>query len=315
MRRGQNHLCVQEENGIGKMSLEFFELFQRIFLGNALIFKKTFHNVHAQFGDSWAAEFDLHLANLFARDEEAYKDAIRGYAKFAIDAMRLQKLFNKKLRYEDCSYEEACEKVYMNQDYMMKLYLPGILVSHFLWRHHYRGFLYYKKNFLPLLDNATDKRFYEVGTGTGFYTVQVYRHDRNFLGYGIDISPYSRRFTSNHVRSWGFESSFTPMDLNIIDADLEPLPYVQTIEVLEHLSDPQRFLNRLRQLLRPAGYGFITAALTAPEADHIYLYWTPDDVIKQLVSAGFKVLDYFQDEAYVGMPGEVVPKIADFIVS
>jgi SAM-dependent methyltransferase len=297
------------------MSLESFELFRKIFFTNASMFKKTFLDVHSEFGDSWAAEFNLHLANLFAGDDEAYKDAVRGYTKFAIDAMRLQRLFNKKLRYEDCTYEEACEKVYMNGDYMMKLYLPGILVSHFLWRHHYRQFLYYQKNFLPLLGNAVDRRFYEVGTGTGFYTVQIFRHEKDFSGYGIDISPHSRRFTGNQVKGWGFESSFTPLDLNIIGANLEPLPYIQTVEVLEHLSDPQLFLNHLRRLLRRGGYGFITAALTAPNADHIYLYWTADEVIKQLVFAGFEVLDYFQEEAYVGQEGEIVPKVAAFMVS
>jgi SAM-dependent methyltransferase len=297
------------------MNLNSLELFKKIFFKNALIFKKTFLEVQSEFGPSWELEFDIHLEKLFGNDEEAYKNAVRGYTKFAIDAMRLQQLFNKKLKYEEVTYQEAYQKVYMNEDYMMHLYLPGIFVSHFLWRHHYRHFLYHKKKFLPLLDTLDDKRFYEVGTGTGFYTVQIFRYDQNFLGYGIDISPYSRQFTMNNIKGWGYENSFTPMDINIIGADLEPLSCIQTIEVLEHLSDPQLFLNHLRKLLKPGGYGYITTALTAPEADHIYLYWTPDDVIKQLVSAGFKVLDYIEERAYEGQPGEIVPKVVAFIVS
>ncbi|HWP48952.1 MAG TPA: class I SAM-dependent methyltransferase [Candidatus Limnocylindrales bacterium] len=297
------------------MNLNSLELFKKIFFKNALMFKKTFLEVQSEFGPSWELEFDIHLEKLFGNDEEAYKNAVRGYTKFAIDAMRLQQLFNKKLKYEEVTYQEAYQKVYMNEDYMMHLYLPGIFISHFLWRHHHRQFLYYKKNFLPLLDTQDDKRFYEVGTGTGFYTVQIFRYDRNFHGYGIDISPYSRQFTMNNIKGWGYANSFTPMDINIIGADLEPLPCIQVVEVLEHLSDPQLFLNHLRKLLKPEGYGFITAALTAPNADHIYLYWTPDDVIKQLVSAGFKVLDYIEERAYEGQPGEIVPKVAAFIVS
>jgi len=297
------------------MPLSSLELFRSTFFANASMFKKTFLDVQAEFGDPWSAEFDLHLAKLFGDDPTAHADAVRGYSKFAIDAMRLQKLFNKKLRYEDCTYEEACANVYMNEDYMMKLYLPGILVSHFLWRHHYRQFLYYKENFLPLVSAVGDKRFYDVGTGTGFYTVQIFRHDREFSGCGIDISPHSRRFTGNQIKGWGFERSFTSLNVNIIGAALEPFGCIQTVEVLEHLSDPQLFLNHLRRLLAPGGYGFITAALTAPNADHIYLYWTPDDVIKQLKAADFKVLDHFEADAYVGSPGEYVPKVAAFIVS
>ena len=102
---------------------------------------------------------------------------------------------------------------------------------------------------------------------------------------------------------------------NIMDVTFEPFPCVQTIEVLEHLDDPVRFLTHVRRLLQPGGIGFIAAALTAPQADHIYLYWTPDEVIAHLRQAGFTVEDYNVEPGYVGRPGEIVPKVAGFIVS
>ncbi len=299
------------------MNLDCLDLFRELLFKNAFLFKKTFQQVESEFGDCWRREFDLHLGRLFGKDEKAYYNAVRGYTSFAIDAMRLQALFNKELKYRDITYDEACDKVYMNEDYMMNLYLPGIFVSHFLWRHHYRQFMYYKNAFLPLCSSnaADDKKFYEVGTGTGFYTAQVFRHDRDFLGFGIDISPYSREFTLRNIRGWGYESSFASMNLNIIGADLEPLPCIQTVEVLEHLNDPQLFLRHLRRLLRPGGHGFIAAALAAPQADHIYLYWSPQDVMRQLAAAGFTVDDYASEPAYEGQPGEYVPTVAAFIVS
>lgn len=297
------------------MALSGFDLFKDVFFEKAAMFKKTFIDVQSEFGVPWRDEFDEHLRNLFGADRPAYEDAVRGYSKFAIDAMRLQRRFNKTRKYDDQSYAEACEKVYMNEDYMMHLYLPGIFVSHFLWRHHRRQFLWYKERFLPLLDGMEDKRFYEVGTGTGFYTIQIYRHDPAFRGVGIDISPSSRKFTMQNVVGWGFDDRFTPSETNIIGADLEPLPCVQCIEVLEHLADPQLFLDHFRKMLAPGGYGFVTAALTAPNADHIYLYWTPDDVIQQLQRAGFTVEDWIEEAGYEGEEGEIVPKVAAFIVS
>ncbi len=297
------------------MKTQYFDLFKEILFNEAAIFKKTFVAVEEEFGNAWKYEFDLHLEKAFGKDEELHRKAVRGYRGFAIDAMRLQQLFNKKLQYEDVTYEDACERIYMNEDYMMTLYLPGIFVSHFLWRHHYRQLIYYKQNFLPLLRENEDKRFYDVGTGTGFYTIQVFRHIKGAKGYGIDISPYARKFTKKNVGAWEFEGSFTPMDVNIIGAKLEPLYCVQSVEVLEHLSEPQLYLDNLRKLLNLGGYGFITAALTAPNADHIYLYWTPDDVIKQLVLAGFTVIDYMEELAYDGGTGEHVPRVAAFIVS
>jgi methyltransferase family protein len=298
-----------------RMELMAFNRFRELFFAGAPVFRKSLLDVQASFGPEWEAEFDIHLQRLFGNDERAYQNAIKGYTGFALEVMRLQKQFNRTLKYQPMSYQDACENVYMNPEYMMDLYLPGIFVSHFLWRHHYRHLQYYRRDFLPLLDGLDDRRYYEVGTGTGFYTVQILRHFQDFRGVGIDISPHSREFTMNHVRGWGFESRFTPLDVNIIGAGLEPFPVIQTVEVLEHMSDPVTFLVHLRKLLRPGGYGYITAALTAPQSDHIYLYWTPDDVIRQLVTAGFTVRDCREEVAYQGPPGEPVPRIAAFIVS
>jgi SAM-dependent methyltransferase len=297
------------------MSNPSFDLFRRTLWSAAPMFKKNFVDVESEFGEPWAADFDQHLSRLFGADETRYRDAVKGYAGFSIDAMRLQVLFNRKRRYEDVSYAEACESVYLNDQYMSRLYLPGILVSHFLWRHHYRQLQYYRRQFLPRIARLEDKRFYEVGTGTGFYTVQVFQHDPAFNGIGIDISPTSRGFTTTQVGAWGFGRSFTPLDVNIMGADLEPLPVIQTVEVLEHLSDPVAFLKGLRRLLRPGGIGFIAAALTAPQADHIYLYWTPEEVIEHLNAAGFTVLEHGVEAGYSGKPDEIVPKVAAFIVT
>jgi len=296
-----NHKCVK--------------LFEKVLFEKAGLFKKNFEKIKSEFGEKIVCEFDIHLEKLFGTNENFYFDAVHGYRNFAIDAMRLQNKFNKKLCYENVTYEDACKNFYMNEDYMMKLYLPGIFVSHFIWRHHFKQYLYYLKKFIPLFDNKEDKRFYDVGTGTGFYSVQVLRHVKNATGYGIDISPFSRKFTKNNIAAWGFDESFTVMDVNIIGAKLEPLNFIQSVEVLEHLADPQNYLNHLRNLLLPGGYGFITAALTAPNADHIYLYWKPEDVIEQLNSAGFKTIDYIEELAYEAKEGEYVPKVAAFIVT
>jgi 2-polyprenyl-3-methyl-5-hydroxy-6-metoxy-1,4-benzoquinol methylase len=294
--------------------MKCFGLFDRVLAAEAPLFRKNFEKVHVTFGDDWARDLDVHLERLFGCDEEAYRKAVWGYAKFSLSAMRLQSLFNKKRQYEEQSYEDACRNVYQNEEFMARTYLPGIFVSQFLWQHHYRQILFHRERFLPLLKGVEDKRFYDVGTGTGFYSVQALQHLPGFHGYGIDTSPHARQFTAKHVAGWGFGNSYTPMDVNIIDTSLEPASCVQSIEVLEHLSDPELFLRHLRKMLRPGGYGFIAAAITAPEDDHIYLYWTPEDVIRQLNNAGFEVLEHREEAGYDGKPGELVPKVAAFIV-
>jgi hypothetical protein len=53
---------------------------------------------------------------------------------------------------------------------------------------------------------------------------------------------------------------------------------------------------------------------SAPEDDHIYLYWTPEDVSRQLNDTGSEVLDYREEAGYAGAAGELVPKAAALIV-
>jgi len=85
--------------------------------------------------------------------------------------------------------------------------------------------------------------------------------------------------------------------------------------VLEHLEDPLTFLKALRRILTPGGQAFITAALNAPNADHIYLYRSPLEVADQLVAAGFYVQQYQSAFAYAPRKNsKYIPEIAAFIV-
>lgn len=295
--------------------LEALDLLRTTLFEHASMFKKTFLEVEAEFGEPWRQELDLHLRKLLGLEPDRYLRAVVGYARYAIEFMRLQRLFDRKRRYEDLTYGEACEKVYGNRDYMIETYLPGVFLSHFLWRHHYRQFAFYKEEFLPRLSALEDKRFYEVGTGTGFYTVQIPRRDPTFRGYGIDVSAASRQFTFDQVNGWGFADRFVALDVDVTRVELPELPCLQCVEVLEHLPDPLGFLGHLRRLLRRGGWGFITAAITAPQSDHIYLYWRPAEVADHLVAAGFSVHGTTVEEAYRGADGEVVPKVAAFVVS
>jgi hypothetical protein len=50
---------------------------------------------HARFGDSWLDAFDADLRLTFGNNPQGLRDATRGYIKFALDGMLLQKRFDK----------------------------------------------------------------------------------------------------------------------------------------------------------------------------------------------------------------------------
>ena len=268
------------------------------------------------FGPHWEEEFDQLLTRTMP-NEETLQRCLKGYTEFVVGSMRLHVQFIEDGgRYIDKPYEQASAEVYQNRDQMMNEYLPGILLSHFLWVHHYRQLLFFQKYFIETLARAGDRRFYDVGVGTGYMSVQILKHAPEAQGTGWDLSPHSLAYTRRLVNLFGAADRYTLREQNILTTPhIEPRPFVISVEVLEHLEDPVAFLHALRGLLRAGGTAFIATALNAPNADHIYLYRTAEDVKTQLLAAGFAVEQYFC--ALAGAPTHPdtpVAEVAAFIV-
>ncbi|HAD88167.1 MAG TPA: hypothetical protein DCG48_12460 [Rhodospirillaceae bacterium] len=280
-------------------------------------FKGTIDRQIEEFGASWESFFDREMATFFAADPDGFDMAVEGYGRFALEAMKLQIEFDKAREYAAKTYEEAAQEVYQNEQYMMDLYLPGILLSHFLWRHHYKQHIFFQEKFMPLVLGHGGSLFYDVGVGTGFYSKEMLGLKPDMRGHGFDMSPFSMKYTLNSVAAFGYADRYEIVLRDITEpSDLVPAPFIVNIEVLEHLEDPQTFLNALAGMLQTGGYGLISAALTAPNADHIYLYNEPEEVVDQLERAGFKVLEQIEDPAYEPKSAaNSVPRNAAFIVT
>lgn len=268
------------------------------------------------FGPTWEREFGETLRRFVATDDEKLEWAVKGYVNFALDGMRLQKRFEKTRVYDNKTYADAAAAVYHNKEYMFNLYLPGILLSHYLWPHHYRQFQFYKREFLPAFNEAAVQEFCDIGPGTGFYSRQLLSASPSARGSAFDISASALEFSSLQVAAFGLESQFTVNRQDVIAQPTErQWPFLVCIEVLEHLEDPVTFLRALRRMLAPGGKGLISAAVTAPNEDHIYLYNSGREVQDQLEEAGFTVLSSQEDKAYEPKAGEPVPINAAFIVT
>ena len=272
---------------------------------------------HARFGDSWLNAFDADLQIMFKDRPDALHDATRGYIKFALDGMLLQKRFDKTGIYQPKSFEQATEEVYGNREYMHGMYLPGIYLSHFLWRHHYLQYLRFHERVVPLMRAHGGKRFYDVGVGTGFYSRELLKAIPDIQGTGYDLSDHSLSYTEAMIAAFDCADRYNARRQNIlVQPRPEPVPFLMSVEVLEHLEEPLVFLQGLFQLLEPGGIGMITAAVTAPNADHIYLYRNLDEVVSQVKEAGFTVIEAADDVAYDAVnPHESVPRNASVIVT
>jgi len=267
------------------------------------------------FGHAWAAEFEEVVSALFP-NPDTLAAAVKGYATFALQSMRLQAVFERELQYKAKTHEQAASEVYFNEQHMMQEYLPGLLLSHFLWPHHYRQLQFFESAFVQAMQVANATSFMEVGIGTGLYSSMLLRKIPQIEGIGLDISPSSKAFTEAQIKALKAEDRYhvelrdvtaTPMD---IKAD-----WLVCVEVLEHLDDPVAFLRGLRRNMASGARAFITAALNAAHADHIYLYRNSNEVLTQLMEAGFTLEQSFVGAAYKpSSPGMPVPEAAAFIV-
>jgi 2-polyprenyl-3-methyl-5-hydroxy-6-metoxy-1,4-benzoquinol methylase len=269
----------------------------------------------ALFGARWADEFELVVGALFPTPE-AVTAAVKGYAAFAMQSMRLQAAFERERRYKSKTYDQAAGEVYFNEQHMMEEYLPGLLLSHFLWPHHYRQIQFFDSAFVNAMRVAGASSFVEVGIGTGLYSGVLLRRLPQVRGTGFDISPHSLRFAAAQLDALGVGNRY---EVELRDVTAEPTEpraeWLVCVEVLEHLEDPVAFLRGLRATMAPGAKAFITAALNAAHADHIYLYRTAEDVLAHLSEAGFTLEQSFLGAAYrPSAPGVPVPLAAAFIV-
>lgn len=140
------------------------------------IFKKVITTRLEEFGASWLERFEHEMAASFSGDSDAIARAAKAYGAFSLEAMRLQAKFDLTLRYNASSYEEAVSEVYSNVEYMVTTYLPALLLSHYLWPHHYRQLHWAHDHFIDKLRNYDEVRFAMSASARVFIRKKSWRH-------------------------------------------------------------------------------------------------------------------------------------------
>jgi len=93
----------------------------------------------------------------------------------------------------------------------------------------------------------------EVGTGKGYFTIELARSGRRFTS--LDVSPVEQEFARLNIRYLGLEDF---VDFHIADAGR--LPYSQdsydiiiSVSTVHHLADPFRVLDEMARVAAPGG--------------------------------------------------------------
>jgi SAM-dependent methyltransferase len=247
--------------------------------------------IAAEFGDRYLADFDRHLQLL----REAYPERpwpawpADGYIAFNRMVLKEEQAFRKTGAYSasEGDIDRISEEIYNNPDVMNKYYLVGLYVTYFIWPHHYRMLDFYRREFLgPEAGEAAS--FAEWGVGHGLLSADALQRWPQAQAHLYDLSPHSLGFAQRLLARHAGRCVFLQDDV----ATAPSLPTVDRLvcsEVLEHVPRPELVLQRATAVLAPGGRAFLTAAIDAPQPDHIYLFRSDQEVFDMVAANGLTV--------------------------
>ena len=233
------------------------------------------------------AFFERYTAILH-REKKDLDYAIGCYLQLVADVNGETVEFLHTGEYSSSSFEEVNRRVYARPE-TMEYYMHGLILSQFLWKHHYLMFDYFITN-LPRYASAV-KKYLEVGVGHGFYlsgALEVLAPGTRLTA--VDISKTSlamaKAFIGDSHIDFRLQDIFT---FGEGEGEGEGYDFITLGEVLEHVEDPLNLLSRLRQLLSDRGVLFFTTPANAPAIDHIYLFHNVEEIRELARSAGFRI--------------------------
>jgi 2-polyprenyl-3-methyl-5-hydroxy-6-metoxy-1,4-benzoquinol methylase len=206
------------------------------------------------------------------------------------DTLREQLFFQRHGRYRYSSFDEVAESVYFDDEYMRK-YMHGLALTAYLWPNHRELHRYFART-IPVDQSG---KYLEIGPGHGMFMMTAMRESGYSQFDGIDLSPTSVAMTQALLDSgeFGVFENFSVFEQDFLDGDIAPNSCSAIVmgEVLEHVEQPEVFLERIRQIATDDAYIFITTPINAPAIDHIYLFDSYESIESLVLGAGLKVRD------------------------
>lgn len=239
-----------------------------------------------------AEEFAVRYGSYLVAQGLSVDEAVRAYLKMCHDMLTSQIKFIKTDRYPVAEATEAYHNVYSNESAMTS-YMVGLALSQFLWKTHYEIYSWFRERIARASDRVSS--YLEIGPGHGLFLLHALETLAPECGFtAVDISPVSIHIASSVVNALGPKGRA----LKFIEADVmrfspgTQFDYVMMGEVLEHVMDPARLLKQVRHLVSDSGGRlFVSTCVNCPSIDHVYRFYTVDDIRSLLRDCGFLILD------------------------
>ena len=253
---------------------------------NFLHFKKLKKNILNADNDYLirAEAFLNKYKNILENDNKTLDYAVECYIKMLSDFNYESVKFLQTGEYSNKSFEDVRKKVYNNPE-IMEYHINGLLLSQFLWIHHYKILKYFIDSIKKNTNTITN--YLEIGGGHGLYiseAISLIKHDAKFTL--VDISQTSIDLAKKMTNS---------DDINFIKKNIYDyypslkFDFITMGEVLEHVEKPIELLKKVYSLLTNNGFLFLTVPINAPAIDHIYLFRNKYEIQNVITKAGFTI--------------------------
>jgi 2-polyprenyl-3-methyl-5-hydroxy-6-metoxy-1,4-benzoquinol methylase len=240
--------------------------------------------VYNQRAETFLSKYEL----LLLQEGKNLDFAIDSYLKMLVDIAIESRHFLETGQYSSKSFDEVNRRVYGDPK-VMEYHMHALLLSQFLWKHHYEMFCFFTEELLKR--KCSVKNYLEIGGGHGLQVAEATRilgPDSTFTV--VDVSPTSLDIARRLVADE--RVNFLLSDIFQYKPEAKS-DFVTLGEVLEHMEDPVALLKCVSSILADDGTLFITTPANAPTIDHIYLFRNEDDIRNVIHDANLTVTTEF----------------------
>jgi len=220
--------------------------------------------------------------------DDELDELVRGY-DFICEIHRREYIhFRRYGTYRLKTAADAAREVY-NDTWYMERYMRGLLMTEVLWSNHTAAIDFYQRQFLAR--NPPGYELLEIGPGHGLLFSRSATDPRAGSVTGWDLSPVSVAHSRRALQKLGVTRPYELQVRDLLDgpgAD-ERFDAVVLSEVLEHMEEPQRALERVRASLLPGGRLYVNVPVNSPAPDHLFLLRSTDEAIRFVKSGGFGI--------------------------
>lgn len=236
-----------------------------------------------------------YLYSLYEKDE-AIENLKHYFEEFIYSYLKEYLFFTRNLQYAAAkkSFEKINQDIYQNIDYM-KAYLVSLLITYAIFPHHYKLVLFYKSQ---IKNVPTDAKCIDFGSGHGLFSLNLLEGSKRTIE-SIDISPVAVSMTEFFLQTVKTENNkyiCKVADATLYNPMYKDYDFFVCAGILEHIEEPQKFLERISRYLKDNGKIYIVVPINKPFPDHLIHFRDINEVE-----------NFLHDSALAPVTKEIIP--------